>query len=227
MKKKNFYLKKISKRGKIDIWIVDGNKIRSNLDKEFTNFGHHFLFKYIPEYEFWLDKEATPNERHFFISYLLTEWQLQKNGMLHKKARAIAKRKERAERKKSEDFQKIIKKGEKKLMSRIHIRLLHKIKDISIWLVAGKYVRSAFDLDFTEGGHDYVYKYVPKKEVWIDNDLQEIERPYVVLHELYERSLMKKGLNYNEAHRRSSQLEWVCRHNEKLLKKNLDSLGWK
>jgi len=227
MKKQKFYLKKIGKRGKIDIWIVDGNKIRSNLDEEFTNFGHHFVFKYIPEYEFWLDKEATPNERHFFICYLLTEWQLQKNGLSHKKARSIAKRKERSERKKEDDFKKIIEDGKKKLLSKIHIRLLKKIKDVSIWLVAGKYIRSFFDLDFTEGGHDYVYSYVPKKEVWVDNDLQEAERPYVILHELYERSLMKKGLKYDEAHRRSSRLEWSSRHNEKLLKKNLQKLGWK
>jgi hypothetical protein len=65
--------------------------------------------------------------------------------------------------------------------------------EISIWIVDGRLVRSVFDVDFTEGGHDYVYEFVPQNEVWIDNDLEESERPFVLLHELHERNLMAKG----------------------------------
>ena len=73
-------------------------------------------------------------------------------------------------------------------------------------------MRSGFDDDFTEGGHDYVYEFVPQNEVWIDNDLEELERPYVLLHELHERNLMAKGWTYSKAHEDSSKLEYHFRH---------------
>ena len=63
---------------------------------------------------------------------------------------------------------------------------------LSVWIINGRLVRSGFDDDFTEGGHDYVYEFVPRDEIWIDNDLEEVERPYVLLHELHERNLMAK-----------------------------------
>ena len=36
---------------------------------------------------------------------------------------------------------------------------------LMIWLVEGGYVRRHLDLDFTEGGHDLVYNYIPTGEV--------------------------------------------------------------
>ena len=52
------YIKKIGRRGKITIWVVDGTYVRTHLDEEFTNYGEHYGFKCIPKNEFWLDKEA-------------------------------------------------------------------------------------------------------------------------------------------------------------------------
>lgn len=228
MHNKDFYLKKIGSRGKIIIWLVDGNKIRRDLDIEFTNFGEHFEFSFIPEYEFWIDKEAVPNERRFFIEHLLTEWRLIKNGLPYAEAAEIANKKECSERKKAGDLKKITDKKGRLLVDKVRCRLLKNINDkISVLLVSGRLVRSIFDINFTEGGHDLVYGYIPKKEVWLDNDLTEKERPYVILHELYERSLMEKGISYDDAHRKASKAEWQSRHDEKKLRENLSLLGWK
>jgi len=106
MDKKDFYLKKIGKRGKIKIWLVDGSKIRRDLDKEFTNFGQHFSFPFIPKYEFWIDKEAVSNERRFFIDHLLVEWKFMKDGYSYSMALKLADEKELSERKKAGDFKK-------------------------------------------------------------------------------------------------------------------------
>jgi len=46
---KKIYLKKIDQINGIDIWEVNGNKIRSELDIEFVNFGHTSIFPYIPK----------------------------------------------------------------------------------------------------------------------------------------------------------------------------------
>ena len=86
-------------------------------------------------------------------------------------------------------------------------------------------MRSVFDVDFTEGGHDYVYEFVPQNEVWIDNDLEEAERPYVLLHELHERNLMAKGWSYSKAHEDSSKIEYHCRHHPNELHAELAKEG--
>jgi hypothetical protein len=38
----------LSSSGEVTVWVVDGQYVRENLDKEFTNFGHHLLFHFIP-----------------------------------------------------------------------------------------------------------------------------------------------------------------------------------
>ena len=45
----------------IQVWVVDGEYIRTYVDEEFTNFGQHYRFPYIPENEFWLDRENENN----------------------------------------------------------------------------------------------------------------------------------------------------------------------
>ncbi|MBU1137003.1 hypothetical protein KKD72_01385 [Patescibacteria group bacterium] len=222
MAKKDFYLKKIGRRGKIDIWLMDGAKIRRDLEKDFNNFAEHYYFPIIPKYEFWLDRESVPDERRFFIEHLLTEWRLMDSGMPYKQAKEIANQKELSERKKAGDLEKVVNQKGELSSEKVHRRLLDKTRDgIDIWLVDGRLVRSAFDIGFTEGGHELVYQYVPKNEVWIDNDVIVKERPYILLHELYERSLMDGGLAYLQAHRQASRLEWRARHNEQVLEEKL------
>lgn len=224
---KPFRLKKLGQRGKVVIWQVDGEKIRGNLDEEFTNFGQHFRFNYIPLYEFWIDKEAVPDERRFFIDHLLVEWQEMKKGASFNRASDLADIKERVERYKAGDVKRIWDKKGKIDFNKIHLKLLKKLKaKLSVWLVDGRLVRSIFHIEFTEGGHDQVYDFVPINEVWIDNDIVADERPYVILHELYERDLMAKGLTYNGAHRKASRLEWQSRHDEQKLQENLKLVGW-
>lgn len=225
---KDIYIKKIGRRGKIKIWRVDGAKVRQKLEIEFTNFGQHFRFPFIPKYEFWIDREAAPNELPFFIEHLLTEWKMMKNGFSFNAAAEAANRKEQAEREKTKDEDKIRHKKGATECGKVHCRLLGKVKNnLAVWLVNGRLVRSNFDIEFTEGGHNLVYQYVPKNEVWIDDDLTAKERPYVIFHELFERSLMKKGLSYNQAHRQASKLEWQARRNREILRENLAALTWR
>ena len=95
-----------------------------------------------------------------------------------------------------------------------------------MWIVSGRMVRSFFDIDFTEGGHDYVYEFVPEKEVWIDDDILEPERPYVLVHELHERNRMATGWAYSKAHAESSRVEYRCRHHPDELHDALAAEGW-
>ena len=225
--KKNFYLKKIDQRGHIEVWLVDGKKVRRDVNEEFTNFGQHFHFPFIPENEFWLDNEATSNEQNFFIDHLLVERKLMKNGVPYLEALEKANKKEAVERARAGDLKIIKTNSDEIILNKIHKQFLEIAdKKIFIWLVDARLVRSVFDLNFTEGGHDFVYNYIPSSEVWLDDDIFPNERPFVLLHELFERQLMaEQTLVYSEAHKLASQLEWKARHNKKNLEEVLFNLG--
>jgi hypothetical protein len=221
------YLEKIGHRGKITIWIVNGTFVRAHLDIEFTNYGQHLAFTCIPANEFWLDKEAEDDERTFFIDHLLTEHKLMLKGVSYDDALEAADKVEMAERKKSGDLRTLTKGDTLPDPRKVHVRLWKKLESgVSVWIVNGRLVRSGFDDDYTEGGHDYVYEFVPKDEVWIDNDLEEVERPFVLFHELHERNLMAHGSPYSKAHEESSSLEYHFRHHPNELHSALAKEGW-
>ncbi len=222
------YVEKIEDRGALAVWVVDGAYIRGNIDEEFTNYGQHYRFKYIPENELWLDREAAADEREFFIDHLLTEYRLMKKGASYEKALEQADRVERKVRRHSGDLTRVINhKNGLPDASNVHVRLWKKLENgITVWIVSGRLVRSVFDIDFTEGGHDCVYEFVPENEIWIDDDLEEPERPYVLLHELHEHNRMKAGMPYSKAHAESSRLEYRCRQFPDTLHEALQKEGW-
>ena len=63
------YVRKLDQIEEIAVWIVDGVYIRKNIDEEFTNFGQHYRFRFIPMREFWIDQEHGPGEQQFFIDH--------------------------------------------------------------------------------------------------------------------------------------------------------------
>ncbi len=222
------HLKKIGERGDLEIWIVDGTYIRANIDEEFTNFGQHYRYKYIPVNELWIDQEAEHNETRFFIDHLLVEHRLMSKGMSYAEALVQADKEERKERRRSGDVKHAIASGKKLPDAKsVHEQLWKKLENgVSVWIVNGRLVRSLFDIDFTEGGHDHVYEFVPHNEVWIDDAIEEPERGYVLLHELHERNRMAKGWPYDKAHDESSRLEYRCRHHPDELHDALIGEGW-
>jgi len=97
----------------------------------------------------------------------------------------------------------------------IYRKKIEEREGVAIWIVDGARVRQEFYTDFVMGGHDGRYKFIPMKEVWIDNSISLEEFDYTIEHELLERKLMvEDGLNYNEAHDRASQLEAEMRKSD-------------
>ena len=222
------YLEKDEQRGDFQVWIVDGRYIRGHMDEEFTNFGQHYRYPYIPDLEFWIDKEAGHDECCFFIDHLLVEHELMKKGMSYGEALTKADQAERIERRRSSDMGKVTHQGQTLPDPKmVHERLWKKLENgISVWIVNGRLVRSAYDIDYTEGGHDHVYEFVPAGEIWIDDAIEENERGFVLLHELHERNRMEKGMPYSQAHAESSRLEFRCRHHPDELHDALAAEGW-
>jgi hypothetical protein len=222
------YLRKDEGIGDLQVWIVDGSYIRGHIDEEFTNFGQHYRYPYIPLNELWIDQEAEQDERKFFIEHLLVEHRLMAKGMSYENAIVEADRAERKERRRAGDLSRLTHHGQKLPNGQqVHERLWKRLENgLAVWIVNGRLVRSVFDIDFTAGGHDYVYEFVPANEVWIDDDIEEFERGYVLLHELHERNRMATGVPYSKAHAESSRLELHCRHHPDELHDALAAEGW-
>lgn len=175
----------------INVYIVDGEYVRDNINSEFTNYGQHYRFPFIPTNEIWLDKEYGRSEKEAFIAHAIKERELMKNGVEYNDAYETSKKDEKPYRE-HED-------------GNVRKKLLYITNNgLSVWLVDGKRVRSNYSLDFTQGGHDKVYGFIPRNEVWIDDDLSVKEREPVILHEVNERNLMSGGMRYLPAHKRSA-----------------------
>ncbi|MBS3078803.1 hypothetical protein J4218_01650 [Candidatus Pacearchaeota archaeon] len=231
------YLKKVGVFNGYNVWYVNGYYIRNNLDKEFTNFGSNRYFHFIPKHELWIDYENGKKEARFFIDNFLMIQKELKNGHSYNDAVNIANRHEGAERSKSKHIIKLKKiKNKEKLVKKVHMKRIFSkyTKNIKIWIVRGDLVRSLFYIDFTEGGHDKVYHFVPKHEIWIDDEVYKKEIPYVLIHELHERFLMGEGWEYDSggvgvfsrkpkkgtksAHFEAEKLEAFCREHPKQVK---------
>lgn len=215
------YEKKVETVGGFDVWSVDGKYIREKIDEEFTNFGQHYGFRFIPKHEFWLDRERTPGEEHFFVHHLLIENRLMAGGMTYDRALEIADRAELRERHKVDYIKKSRKPGRSRatiMAKKVHRKQLKCYsRYLDVWVVKGRVVRDTCFIDYTEGGHDKVYTFIPPREVWLDDDLEPRERKFVLLHEVHERFLMAQGEKYFQAHRSASHIEYHCRHHPKEL----------
>ena len=218
-----------SKAGKfIKVMIVDGDWIRTNIDEEWTNFGQHFKFKYIPENEFWISNETSRDEYDFYITHLTREYSLMAKGEPYDIAITKADVIERKKRNTIHDMDKVLDPKTKRVdYSKFHKELIKTLDDgVKCWKVDGKLVRSILNIDFVSGGHSYVYFFVPKNEVWIDDKIDEADVPFVLLHELHERNLMKDGMAYSKAHADSSKIEAHARKNINELYSLLQTEGY-
>jgi hypothetical protein len=67
---------------------------------------------------------------------------------------------------------------------------------------------------------------VPQNEIWIDDDIEENQRGYMLLHELYERNRTANGLPYSKSHAESSRFVHRCRYHPDALHGGLAAEGW-
>lgn len=206
------------KTDKFQVWEVDGEYIRNNIDVDFTNYGQHYRFNFIPEKEFWIDIESTPGEVEFFILRLMVEYYTMRIGKPYSVAVDTANKIEKQERFNSKKYKQVF--GDRQpenINYNIRKKYLGRVKgtDIKVYIVDGELIRDVYYIDFTQGGHDLVYKWIPPKEIWIDDDLKESEIMYTIIHEYVERKFMEKGIDYPTAHKHALKIEYKYRHKQK------------
>lgn len=210
-KDKKIYLKNIGKAGDYEVWLVDGSYVRKVINENFVEYDYHFNHSFVPKNEFWIDEQTNHNEWRFFTDRMLAEQDLIKAGESNKEASkkgAFLENKERKSELRKRHLANELVKNRSNLSVKIKKKILSQYDgEIKIWLVDGKSVRDFYLVDYAEGGHDKVYDFIPKGEIWIDEVLHPEEIKFIVLHELSERRLMSEGLKYLEAHKRATLVE--------------------
>lgn len=217
-----FLQKQISKNNNYAIWLVDGASIRKDINENFVEYGDSNLFSFIPKNQLWIDEDLDPKEYHYFINRFVYERKLLTSGKKYEKAEKKSDVFEKKERLSSQECQKAIKNGrtKKELLIQIKKKLIKKYSGtVKVWLVDGSLVRTLFLLDYCEGGHDKVYSFIPKNEIWIEQALSSAERKFIILHELHERYLMSQGKSYKNGHIGATEIEDFYRENKN---ENLD-----
>ncbi|MEK7606592.1 MAG: hypothetical protein AAB444_00095 [Patescibacteria group bacterium] len=173
------------KTGKIRF--VDGFLIRNTLDDDFGIFHAHssaiasFSPKfYIPKGEIWIDARYK-DEKDFLLE--LDVFMRANEKLPYSKLRALAKKHFRPQGALPKYVQHTKRRGK-----------------LTVRMVDGIVIRRYFDPEFILGGHDLVYRYILKNEIWLDAKMDPHEISYILHHEEVERELMAKGKSYDMAH---------------------------
>lgn len=191
-------------------------------DEEFGNFATKNEFPLlIPKGEVWLAQQSIDKEGLFFIANALTQLKEQARGVPEEKAYTEGINVERLLREKLNHLKFRGAGPQKRVPKEIYIDLYTTLPDkestVDVWIVDGNVVRSLYKTDYTEGGHGFVYPWVPNDEIWIEAILDRRELPFIVAHEYIERRLMRDAkINYDEAHDICSRVEFKLRKNERV-----------
>src|SRR5262249_6888306 len=191
-----------------DVYTIDASAVRNiaQPDEEFGNFATHDEFPdLIPKGEIWLGEKNLDKEGIFFIANALTRFKEKDKGSSDDKAYTAGLNVERSLRERLTGLKFLAGKPHKRVPAELYVETYLILPDgkfpIEVWLVDGNVVRSLYKTDYTEGGHGYVYRWVPKQQIWVEKDLDRWELPFIVSHEYLELRLMRdEGVEYDEAH---------------------------
>lgn len=228
--KKYHYDPKLRKRRVLShedytVYSVNGLTVRNvaQPDEEFGNYAMHEEFpNLIPKDEIWISEKLAAKEGIFFIAAALTRLKRQAAGATDK-AYEDSLEVERALREKINGVEFRDGKPHKQVPAAIYLEEYVTLPDpqgpVRVWLIDGNLARSYYKTDYTEGGHGYVYRWVPRGEIWVEAALERGELPYVISHEYLELRLMRdRKLSYDDAHEIAAKLEFRLREGKGLMR---------
>lgn len=226
MKKNDeIHIKRVGEHEGLSVWLVDGEAIRRDVDENFVEYDHHGRFRFIPANEIWIDEETNEEEHPYFLEHISRERAFMKDGATLEEAVEKADKLEARERHESPRVRKILDShhARQKALEKIRKERLHKYSSetVHVYLVYGEFVRDIYLVEYAEGGHDLVYPFIPRGEVWIEEVLHPSERKFIILHELHERFLMSQGKNYPHAHKGALMIEDRFRENPEGLEERI------
>lgn len=201
------------------VYSIDPFAIRNaaEADEEFGNFAISEDFPdLIPKDQIWVGSTTPRKERPFFIADAVARLKAMKNGASEASAHTIGLNAERKLRLAGTGVEYRNGRKHKRIPSALYHERYTVLPDpkqpTEVWRIDGTLARSYYKTDYTEGGHGYVYRWVPRGEIWIEKVLERDEIPYIVAHEYIESRLMRdKDIVYDRAHSICARMEFDLR----------------
>jgi hypothetical protein len=208
------------------IWIIDGNKVRQKIYKEFLYGGNEQRYIFNPKGEIWIDNAISCEEFYLTVAHELNErYLMAKFGWTYEIAHDSSLSLEQVIRHKNQEIcsehEASLKKVSvldsynnkeiRNLPDSVKLQNIYRVPEgsrdgISIWVVDGYMVRKNYYPDFGFSGNDMAYHFIPPKEIWIDGQVSCEETEYSIALELKERQLMTDGKTYGDAYEEAVQM---------------------
>jgi hypothetical protein len=229
----------MGKKGSFDIWIVDGNRVREKIYKEFLYGGNEQRYIFNPKGEIWIDNAISCEEYDLTVAHELNERHLMaKFGLTYDTAHYSSLMLEQVIRRQNREICDAHEAslGKVSVLDSYNIKEIRNLPDsvrlqniyripegkrdsISIWVVDGYLIRKNIYPDFGFSGNDLAYHFIPPKEIWIDGQISCEETEYSIALEMAERKLMSGGTSYSDAYEEAVQMVQNSRIDmEKLVK---------
>lgn len=201
------------------LYAVDATALRTSAEgnEEFGNFATHDEFPHvIGKNEIWIDAKLLEREGLFYQVNALARLGREARGQSKETAYEAALNLERILREELTGIKFRDGKPHRRVPKELYVERYVEIPDeaerIEVWRIDGHLARCYYKTDYTEGGHGYVYAWVPKSQIWIEKDVHASELPFVVAHEYTELRLMRDcGFPYDRAHAICSKVEFDLR----------------
>ena len=214
------------KKENFDIWIIDGNRVREKIYKEWLYGGNEQRYIFNPKGEIWIDNAISCEEYDLTVAHELNERHLMaKFGWTYETAHDSSLMLEQVIRHQNKEIcdshetslKKVSvldpynKKEIRNLPDSIKLQNIYRIPEgirdgISIWVVDGYLIRKNIYPDFGFSGNDLAYHFIPSKEIWIDGQVSCEETEYSIALEMAERRLMSEGKSYSDAYEDAVQM---------------------
>jgi hypothetical protein len=200
--------------GRYQAFLVDGEAVR-HLSPTAQEFGGSAISTHlpglIPADEIWIEDSTRATERQAMLVASLWELEALRRGLSAEEAYAGAVRKERQHRDSLRLAQRYPQATNSPAPKHIYVAQYGRLPNITAWLVRGDRVRNEYRVEWIEGGHGYVYPWIPNNEIWLEFGLHESELPLILLHEYAELALMRRQFGYEQAHARANKVEFHYR----------------
>lgn len=101
-KPSKLYIRRLYKlKNHIEVWLVNGDYVRTKLFTDFTEGGHYKVYDFIHHSQIWIDDDLKPKERKYVLIHEYSELQMMLAGIDYERAHREASELESEYRKKS------------------------------------------------------------------------------------------------------------------------------
>ncbi|HVX11017.1 MAG TPA: hypothetical protein VHC22_07550 [Pirellulales bacterium] len=219
MRKPNIHKKLISSHHDYQLYSVDATALRTSAEgnEEFGNFATHDEFPHlIGPKEIWVADKLLEREGLFYQVNALARLGREGRGQTKDSAYEAGLKLEQLLREELTGIKYRDGEPHRRVPEAIYVERYVEIPDevqrIHVWRIDGHLARCYYKTDYTEGGHGYVYPWVPKNQIWIEKDIHLSELPFITAHEYTELRLMRdRGFGYDKAHEICSKVEFDLR----------------